>query len=187
VGSVAVASSLPACILADPPPALRALPAMRPTIVHGSVVPSPTRVIAEAPAEFIVPVELLDPAASFAYRIFVDYDPLNPLTYYKDTSTAASAPPDQTIRLITFPNPLPTSTSPSGLDTCHVIEFVVASQFSATSDHTPDSLAAGGDLVAWFVNPAGDLGGCPVYDAGVADAAADGGDGGDDATAGADD
>jgi hypothetical protein len=149
-----------ACIVADPPPDIPAPPPHHPTILHGSVVPPTTQVLTDiSPAglSFEVPVELEDPNASFEWNVFVDYDPnLNPLP-----KTGRFEAPDLTafdagVRMINF-------TVKVSDTSCHVIELVVALQFSVGSSHTPNQY--GGDTATWFVNPSGEPGGCPTYDA----------------------
>jgi hypothetical protein len=71
--------------------------------------------------------------------------------------------------------------APADLDQCHRIEVVVALRLKSTTDsknaHTPDT--PGGDIVTWFYNPNGDLGGCPSLDAGIdASFGGDAGEGG---------
>ena len=46
------------CVLVEPPADLPASPPTRPTILHGSVVPSTSAVLGTFPAKFIVPVEI---------------------------------------------------------------------------------------------------------------------------------
>ncbi len=156
--------ALSACILADPPAGLPALPTMRPTIVHGAVVPSAARILGRLPEQFQVPVELLDPAVTFEWRVFVDYDPLAPSNaVFAGTNEKDPLRPLERIRTVPFGNPI--ATADPSLQACHVIEFLVAYSFEGTSSHTPGS--TGGDTIAWFYNPAGDLAGCPQYDAGA--------------------
>jgi hypothetical protein len=162
--TASVGTILSACILADPPAELPTLPVMRPTVVHGAVVPSASRVLGGIPRQFEVPVEILDPSITFEWRVFVDYDPLAPSNaVFAGTSERAASRPSLTTRIISFGNPIPRS-DPS-LQACHVIEFLVAYSFAGTSSHTPDG--RGGDTIVWFYDPIGDLGGCPRYDAGA--------------------
>lgn len=164
---VTVGLLVEACVIADPPTDFPELPAMRPTIVRASVVPTPSRVIGRWPDRFIVPVELADPRATIWWSAFVDYNP--------DTGVGLDGQPTQSdyeststlgrIRILEIPISTPT---PPALDRCHVIEVVVALNLN-TSDpknaHTP--LEPGGDIVTWFFNPSGDLAGCPTLDAGL--------------------
>lgn len=162
-----------ACVIAQPSGDIPRLPDSRPTIVHPSVVPSTSRVLTHFPSVFIVPVELVDPTAPFQYAAFIDYSPrgtgeglvLGPIpSSFEPANTT-----NRTRRLeIAIPEPT--------LDSCHVIEVVVALQLNELTPafaHTPQE--PGGDIVTWFYNPTGDPGGCPSLDAGI-DAPADAAD-----------
>jgi hypothetical protein len=156
-----------ACIVADPPPDIPAPPPHHPTILHGSVVPPTTQVLSDPSAAnltFEVPVELEDPNASFEWNVFVDYDPhLNLSPSFGRRESPDLTQVDGGVRIIEF------SITPPDPSSCHVIEFVVALEFSVGSGHTPDQY--GGDTVSWFYNPSGDPGGCATYDAGGLDGA----------------
>ena len=172
-----------ACVLAEPSGALPRLPDARPTIVHASVVPPTSAVLTTLPTDtaFLVPVELIDPTAEIAYAAFVDYNPSTGaglITSPPGHSEFEVANTTGRTRLLTVPI-TPPDTSPSqqiDLNRCHVIEIVVALRFDSESNpfsiHTPGP--PGGDIVTWFYNPSGDLGGCPslAIDGGV-DAKAD--------------
>jgi hypothetical protein len=143
------------------------LPIVRPTIVRGSVVPSPGAVLGTFPDKFIVPVELADPTQAFQWSAFVDYDPFaNIGLVTHDDSVFEPASANGRIRVldkIVIPKP-------ADLDRCHVIEVVVALRLlndntDPKSAHTPAE--PGGDSVLWFYSPSGDLRGCPVLDAGI--------------------
>lgn len=180
VAGFALITAGAACFIAEPPAEAPRLPDMRPTILHGSVVPPPSRILTRFPREFVVPVELLDPSTSFQWQVFVDYDPFERSSAaLGDESIVDPTRPEETVRPISFTLD-PPSLDP-GLRVCHVIEFIVARGFSF-SPHTPD--ARGGDSVVWFYNPTGDLSACPAYDGGVSSDGGNDGDGGVDAGGG---
>jgi hypothetical protein len=166
-----------ACILGEPTGDLPTLPPMRPTIVRGSVVPSPQSVLGSWPASFLVPVELADPTVKFDWAAFVDYNArTDEGLALPGTSTFEASNVASHVRVLEIPIPQPTDG-----DRCHVVEVVVAlaleSLDNPTTAHTPRP--PGGDSVTWFYNPTGDLAGCPVLDAGLdASRIEDGGDGG---------
>jgi hypothetical protein len=160
--AVVAFSSSTACITA-PPPDLPTPPAHRPTILHESVVPPPDQILAQLPAEFVVPIELEDPNQSFEWEVFVDYDPVqapNPSIFTPVLPTPDTV--DGGIYTVDFPPPIVPQLPDPGR--CHRIDFLVAHHFNAASQHTWDSV--GGDIVTWLYNPGGSPGGCPVYDAG---------------------
>jgi hypothetical protein len=173
-----VLGAITSCIIAEPPSDLPRLPIARPTIVRGSVVPAPSNVIGRFPDKFIVPVELFDPTATFFWAAWVDFNPATGegLQFFEKSEFAQV---NTTGRVRTLEITLPSPTE----DRCHVIEIVVGLSFegqSGTGAHAP--LDPGGDSVAWFYNPSGDLEGCPMLDAGIeasAPATDGGGDGGD--------
>lgn len=168
-----VAASLVACILAEEPAELPPTPLMRPTILHGSVVPSTSAVLGTFPEKFIVPVELSDPTLSFQWATFVDYNSLtgSGLVDLPRTSTFEAATTQGRVRTLEV-----TINPPPSTDGCHVIEVVVALRFASPSDpHVPAE--PGGDVVTWFYSPGGDLRGCPIVDAGI-DATIEAGEGG---------
>lgn len=160
-----------ACVLAQPSGEVPRLPASRPTIKHPSVVPSTSAVLTRFPSVFIVPVELVDPTAPFVYATFVDYNPNTGEGRVDGPTTSAFQASNATDRTRVLEIRIP---EPTELDRCHVIEVVVALSLNTRDGknaHTPDE--PGGDLVTWFYNPNGDLGGCPTLDAGI-DAQPDG-------------
>jgi len=161
-----IVRALSGCIIADTPDELPTLPKFRPTILHGSVVPPANQVLRSFPDKFVVPVELVDPGATFQWRAFIDYDPATGTDPVDNgTSSPDPASSDGGIR------PLEISLqSPSDLGRCHVIEILVALSFrdgnipQGRQSHTPD--AYGGDSVSWFFAPNGDVQRCPTFDAG---------------------
>lgn len=171
-----VLASQDACVLVEPSGDLPRIPATRPTIVRGSVVPSASSVLATFPAEVIVPVELSDPTQPFEYAAFIDYNSATGEGLVVPPTKSIFEPRNTTLRTRLLSVAL---TAPADLQRCHVIEVVVAlrleSDKSAQTSHTPTE--PGGDIVTWFYNPNGDLGGCPALDAGIdsgRDAGADG-------------
>lgn len=163
VGGLAGLTLATACITLAP----RDLPqsvAQGPTILRYAVVPPTDEILTALPLQgFVVPVQLDEPSASFAWEVFVDYDP--------DAGTGTTpvlvadqndSPVDGGISLVDF------TLGPLDPSQCHVIEFLVAQAFDTTSSHTSDG--PGGDIVTWFYNAAGGPGSCPVYDAGPAQA-----------------
>jgi hypothetical protein len=159
-----VALAAHGCVIAEPPGELPRVPQRRPIIIKGSLVPTNASVLGTFPDKFIVPVELSDPTATFQWSAFVDFNP-----FTGDGLEAASESIfepqnfDGRYRILEVP-----IARPPDLDRCHVIEIVVAlrflNQFEGRAAHTP--LEPGGDSAIWFYNPAGDLRGCPVLDAG---------------------
>jgi hypothetical protein len=133
--------------------------------LHDAVVPPSVQILSELPGQFIVPVALDDPNASFSYDVFVDYDSIqNPTPLiYPQALQASPAALDGGVMLVSFKlDPASSALDPSR---CHVIEFLVAHAFNPSAPHTPD--AVGGDIVGWSYNPGGGPSGCPVYDAGA--------------------
>lgn len=166
---VVIVGAITSCIIAEPPSDPPRLPRSRPTIVRGSVVPSPANVLGRFPDKFIVPVELFDPTAAFKWAVWVDF---NPATGERlelfETSEFVQENTTGRVRKLEF------TLRPPNDDRCHTIEIVVALEFAGQSlagAHAP--LEPGGDIVTWFYNPRGDLAGCPTLDAGTADASAD--------------
>ncbi len=152
------------CIIADPPADLPRYPATRPSIVKGSVFPTTDRVVMPPLPTFIVPVELVDQNATFAWNAFVDFDPVtNPLPVAGGTVVPEPGTIDGGVRAVSF-----SLADISTQTKCHTIEFLVAGSFNSTSPHTPN--APGGDAISWFYNPSGSIDGCPTYDAGRFDA-----------------
>ncbi len=152
------------CILADPPADLPQYPPTRPSIVKGSVLPPTDRVVFPPLPTFVVPVQLVDQNATFAWNAFVDFDPItNPLPVAGGVVGPEPGTIDGGVRAVSFSlSDVPAPTR------CHTIEFIAAGSFNSTSPHTPN--APGGDIVSWFYNPSGSIDGCPSYDAGRFDA-----------------
>jgi hypothetical protein len=162
LGGAVVVSN--ACVIADPPSDLPTLPETRPTIVRASVVPSASSIIGTWPDRFIVPVEMSDPRAPLFYASFIDYNANSGqgLAGIPGESDYESATTQGRVRLLEIP------IDPPSLDSCHVVEIVVAlhkNTNDSRSAHTPPD--PGGDIVSWFFSPSGDLAGCPVLDAGL--------------------
>jgi hypothetical protein len=169
VASVSMANGA-GCILADPPADLPSSPQARPTILHGSVVPSPTSVLGTFPDKFVIPIEFADPTASFQWSSFVDYNPAGNREGFRASASVAGAPPGsprvRTLEVVITP--------PPETDRCHVIDVVVGLSLDTATARVPEP--PGGDIVTWFYSPGGDLAGCPSLDGGVeASIDADGG------------
>jgi hypothetical protein len=174
IALVAVAAACGvACVLVEPPG--EPLPPLehRPLILHMSLAPPEGRILESWPDQLTVPVEMLDPTASFQWHAFIDYDPSDPPNDYgfgrQDPNPLTD---DGGVREVYVP-----LHAPVDLTACHTIEVLVANTFD--DPHSPDPL--GGDDAVWFYAPSGSLDGCPFYDAGPIDAGpdADGGlDGG---------
>ncbi len=131
--------------------------------------PPTNRLLLRFPDKFIIPVELVNPSATFQWRAYIDYDPLigdPPVDV--GTSSFDPASSDGGIRTIEV-----AITPPADLGSCHVVEFLVANSFLGAIEgrpaHTPDSI--GGDSVIWFYAPGGDTRSCPTFSQ---DAGADG-------------
>lgn len=170
ISSSCLALVLGACIIADPTPEPAASPLHRPTIVHASVSPPTTRVLAEWPSRFVVPVELIDRDKSFRWALFIDFHPSQQPTPIL-TSDLVEPIFDGGVYVLDIEAPdAPSPTS------CHVVELIVARNFLASSPHTPTPV--GGDVVVWFYNPGGSPSGCPTFDAGAHDGAFPGDGGG---------
>jgi hypothetical protein len=159
-------SAVFSCILAEPSGELPRLPLTRPTILHGSVVPSTTSVLGTFPTVLRIPVELSDPNLSFEWSAFIDYNPRTGegLAIPPGVSQVGSGFQEGRVRLLEI-----ALRPPDDVDSCHVIEVVVALRLVATTEgrsaHTP--APPGGDIVTWFYSPGGDLRGCPGLDAGI--------------------
>lgn len=161
-----------ACVIADPPTPLPAVPDGRPTILHSSAFPSTSAVLGTWPTTFIVPVQLSNPRADLAWASFVDFNPVTGEGF--DNTDISKWTPSATTNIRVLEIPI---TTPS-LDRCHVVEIVVALRLNTSSTqtaHTPEP--PGGDIVTWFFSPSGDLAGCPVLDAGLPPLIDAGGDG----------
>lgn len=161
-----------ACVLAEPPTDLPALPDLPATIVRASVVPTASAVLLTWPSRFIVPVQIIDPRSTIRYAAFVDYNSHDGLGLVQAaTSEFGQSLQDGNIRLLEIQMNRPSD------DRCHLVEIIVARNLVTTNGqqaHNP--LEPGGDIVSWFYNPSGDLAGCPSVDAGIS--AVDAGDGG---------
>ena len=150
-----------ACVIADPPTPLPQVPDGRPRILHSSVVPSTSAVLATWPVTFLVPVELSNPRADVAWASFVDFNPATG-EGFDNSQISVWEPTGSAIRVLEIPITMPS------LDRCHVVEIVVALRLNTSNTqtaHTPEP--PGGDIVTWFFSPSGDLAGCPVLDAGL--------------------
>lgn len=161
-GTVAVAG----CILADPSTDLPTTQVLRPTILHGSVVPSTSAVLGTFPTSLVIPVELSDPTQSFEWSVSIDYNAVTGAGLVAPGNSTFDARNTQgRVRLLEVP------LDPQNVDLnqCHVIQVVVALRLVSTSEnrsaHTPTE--PGGDLVTWFFSPEGDMRGCPPLDAGI--------------------
>lgn len=172
-------ASVSSCIIAEPPNDPPALPLTRPTIVRGSVVPPASSVLGRFPDKFIVPVELFDPTVSFEWAAWIDFNPATGegLEFF-DVSEFTEANTIGRVRTLEVLLRAPAE------DRCHVIEVVVGLRLQGNQGlgaHAPAE--PGGDIVTWYYAPNGDMGSCPVLDAGLdaspldAEAGADG-DGG---------
>jgi hypothetical protein len=162
VGLIALLAS---CILGEPTGDLPKRPASRPTILRDRLIPSATNVVGTWPPNFIVPVELADPTASFEWAAFVDFNPrTDEGLQLAGVSTFEQSNVTSAERDLEIPIPVPTD-----LGRCHVIEVVVAlaleSLDNPSTAHTPRP--PGGDSITWFYSGSGDLAGCPVLDAGL--------------------
>lgn len=153
-------------MLAQPSADIAQLPASRPNIVHTDVIPPTSAVLTTWPKSFVIPVELVDPKATFFYDAYIDYDPNAGTLPVVDPTQSPFSPQNTEGRVRTLDFGI---TEPLDPGRCHVIEVLVALRFNATDDsrraHTPSP--PGGDIVTWFYNPTGDLGGCPTLDAGI--------------------
>ena len=154
VGSAAVSLAvlMAACIVADPPAELPSPPNLPPRIVQGSVYPPPSRVIPALPAEFLVPVELVDPSQTFRWEVFVDFDQArNELPTSNGTVTPDQTALDAGKRLVPFS--LDSKSSSLDPSSCHVIEFLVAVTFEQAYPHTPTDPPGGGRRVSFRRRP----------------------------------
>jgi hypothetical protein len=164
-GSGVVASLMVATACITVPPAnLPQTPTEGPAIVRGAEQPPTTQILAVLPSEFAVPVQLDQASSPFEWDVFVDYDPVAGTgTFPVINTTEGESPADGGVSIVNFY--LDPTLPVLGPSQCHVIEFLVAHAFNATSPHTWDSV--GGDIVTWFYNPGGGPSGCPLYDAGA--------------------
>lgn len=162
-GAATAASLAVACLVADAPPDPPTPAPFPPVIATASVYPPVEQILTEFPTEFIVPVQLVNPAASFQYSVFIDYDPSNPTEpLLAATKTAGLDGVDGGFYDVEFSIDDPNVTSEAGATTCHLIEFIVALSFTEPDFHTPNP--PGGTMVYWWYNPSGDLSGCPLLD-----------------------
>lgn len=165
--ALALAMVLGACIIAQSSSDVPRLPETRPTIVHPEVVPPAGAILTRWPPSFVVPVELSDPKATFAYAVFVDYNAFTGDGRIAGDDNVLSDPQSLATRVRTLEIAIPQDLQPAD-DRCHVIEVVVALSFNANGGknaHTP--AAPGGDSVSWIYNPGGGPSGCPTLDAGI--------------------
>jgi hypothetical protein len=171
-----------ACVIWDPPTDDPPPIHYHPIIESALAVPSNALVLTALPDTFTVPLEIVDPTASFVYEVFIDFDPLSTFRSVPVIPPLSidptRDPPDGGIIDVQFSIVTLDSTyfDPT---VCHVIQFVVAlglstTAFSTTSFHTPDS--SGADEIEWRYVPPGGNGGCVTFDAGDG-AFPDGGDG----------
>lgn len=168
------------CLIAESPAQVPEQVPERPTILESLVEPSARVVLASfPPSGFLVPVKLFNPQQAVEWRVFVDFDPQSQNIDNKPVAQGVSRPaaqgasrpgqeditdddPLQGIRRIQFFIDTPDPT------TCHTIEFVVATEFPGSdtrNQHAVDALQS--SRVVWFYSPGGNLGGCPVQDAGI--------------------
>ena len=168
------------CIIAEPQAELPRVPEVRPRIARGASVPPASQVLRSWPEKFVVPIELVDPAATFQWRVYVDYDESTGDGFVNgDTSSAEPGSLDGGLRVIEVQVP-----APLDADRCHTIEMLVALRFrgdfgsEGRSAHTPEQ--PGGDSLTWLYAPSGSLEGCATVDAAplFVDASADGEAGG---------
>jgi hypothetical protein len=171
-----VARLVAACVIWDPPADDPPPIHYHPLIEEDALEPPNGVVLTQLPGAFSVPLEIVDPTASFVYEVFIDFDPLSTLRNVPvvlpnqriDPSQADGGIIDVQFSLVDLP------LSVFDPSVCHVIQFVVALAFSQQADHTPDS--SGADEIEWRYAPAGANGGCVTFDAGDGAFPPDGGD-----------
>jgi hypothetical protein len=159
-----VAGAVSACITA-PPPDLPVLPARGPRILEDGVTPPTDAYLTGLPADgqFLVPVEVNNPAQVINGRVYVDFYPgTDNMHFATSAEQSLSTPPsvDGGPTIVSF------SLSPTDLidpTACHLIQFYVADSFTGTAPIAGDNLGA--DSVSWFYTPNGPNG-CFEYDAG---------------------
>jgi hypothetical protein len=159
-----VAGAVSACVTA-PPPDLPVLPARGPRILNDDVKPPTSAYLTGLPGDgqFLVPVEVSNPAQLIAWRVYVDYYPgIDNMRFATSAELGLSTPPsvDGGPTIISF------SLSPANLidpTACHLIQFYVADSFSGAGPTAGDNL--GTDGVSWFYTPNGPNG-CFEYNAG---------------------
>ena len=164
LSAIGVMSTEVACVIAQPTDNVPSLPASRPVIT--SAVPSTTMTLTSWPSSFTLSVELVDPTVEVKYSTFIDYNPITGDGYkgsYTSQLQSGTIPSD---RIRTYSLTIP---PPLDIERCHVIEIVVSLTYNFTDPrqaHSPPD-PPGGDNVAWFYAPGGDLTGCPALDAGI--------------------
>jgi hypothetical protein len=163
VAALAVAGggvrALASCLIADPPAELPSPPRQPPFIRGPSAVP-PTPLITTWPPTFNIPVEMLDPSASFSWRLFGD----------GQTLAKGIASTDGGVTLVSFVALPP----PGESGECHMIEYAAALFVQGTTPPDPSLVDPSlTDSIFWIFAPSGDLAGCPLIDAGVGDGFAD--------------
>ncbi len=153
-----------ACVIADPPAQLPVPPLAPPEILHDLVTP-PAPLITAWPLEFEIPVYVPDPTSLPLWHAFLDYDPISHTgSFTNGVVDPDPAGDDGGVRTIAR-----RFSPPADINFCHTLQVVVALTF--VDDHTPDS--TGGDSITWIYAPTGNLGDCPIFDAGPYDAGPD--------------
>lgn len=157
-GSVAAAAvvSAASCVIADPPAELPRLPRRRPVIV--STDPPTDRPLGTFPREFLVNVELQDPAQPVSWQVFVDYSPDRIGNTDPDRQFNEAPRADGGLHSISFSVPPPLAQG-----RCHKVEILVA-QTPFLASHQPSE--PGADFAAWTYSPTGTFDGCVFIDAG---------------------
>ncbi|HEY2517297.1 MAG TPA: hypothetical protein VGI39_40770 [Polyangiaceae bacterium] len=162
----AVVFGIAACVLADPPAGLPPTTIQAPHIDREAVVPPVTQVLEAWPKQgFDIPLDPYDPSVAVYWQAFYDYAVMQAAPVERGVLDPNPAADSGTRR---FHTDLP---PPADVQDCHIIEILVAHAF--VDIHTPDSY--GGDSVSWIYAPNGSLDLCPVFDAGLPDAAKEGG------------
>jgi hypothetical protein len=159
---LAVALLAASCLLVDPPPALATIPPGAPSILTESVSPPApdfTNWVEGAELTFVVPVQVNDPASTFQWFVFEDYNlPISTLIHHS-ASTADLDGGD--IQVINF------SVSPPPGTSCHYISFFADADSTGVDFTTaiPASLTCLlCTKITWVYDPSG-TGDC-LYDAG---------------------
>jgi hypothetical protein len=158
--AVGSAIALLVACLTDPPPDLPSGSTGRPEIIHDALSPY-EGLLTQWPAdnEFVVPIELADPAELCAFSVYVD----GALKFCSPSSCTGVV--DGGVVLLPMPALVPSIVLDPAVVCPHTVRVTVARQFSQGVDvplcAVPDS--AGGDTATWEFTPPG----CSTYDAGA--------------------
>jgi hypothetical protein len=159
-----------ACVIAEPPADLPAVPTGRPNILSSNVTPPNTGVLTRWPSTFFVPVELTDARQTFYLAAYVDYNPITGegLQAVPFDSPVAPGHSGRQQRTVAVQIPAPIA------EGCHTVEMIVAFSLQDVTGGLNDRRAShtaarldDGDSITWYYSTNGDPSGCALIDAGL--------------------